>query len=229
MFEIEEFVLGAVTVVRKHGAELQKKNNSKAHDYRATAAFHLFNTGKLLVELPDDSSPCSRVVNYLGDAYYLTRWCVVCRQGAALFFSAKLCGGVFAFHEFYLSPLVQALPLLFDSENAFEDVDSADSEMRRDVHDGKPESLHLLVGFDESGSVRCALGPSYLFEDLLSSSDPWGAQELTFAKVVQERPCPFGAGVAQFLLPAHDRSRHLRAAARRGAQSAAVCARRRSR
>ena len=75
MFEIEEFVLGAVTAVRKHGAELQKKNNSKAHDYRATAAFHLFNTGKLLVELPGDS-PCSRMVNYLGDAYYLTRWCV---------------------------------------------------------------------------------------------------------------------------------------------------------
>ena len=44
MFEIEEFGLGAVAVVRKHGAELQKKNNPKAHDYRATAAFHLFNT-----------------------------------------------------------------------------------------------------------------------------------------------------------------------------------------
>ena len=75
IFKIEEFVLRAVTVVRKHGAELQKKNTSKAYDYRATAAFHLFHTGKLLVELPDDA-PCLRMVNYLGDAYYLTRWCV---------------------------------------------------------------------------------------------------------------------------------------------------------
>ena len=75
LFEIEEFVLGAVTVVRKHGAGLQKKNNFQAYDYRATAAFHLFHTGKLLVELPD-STPCSRMVKYLGDAYYLTRWCV---------------------------------------------------------------------------------------------------------------------------------------------------------
>ena len=75
LFEIEEFVLGAVTVVRKHGADLQKKKNFQAYDYRATAAFHLFHTGKCLVELPD-STPCSCMVKYLGDAYYLTRWCV---------------------------------------------------------------------------------------------------------------------------------------------------------
>ena len=118
----------------------------------------------------------------------------------ALFFSAKLCGGVFAFHEFYLPLFVQALPLLFDSENAFEDVDSADSEMRRDGHDGFPESLHLLVGFDEDGSVRCALGPSYLFDVSLLSYELSGAQELAFAKEVLERPYPFGAGVMKFLL-----------------------------
>ena len=64
---IEEFVLGAVTVVRKHGAELQKKMNIQAYDYRATAAFHLFHSSKLLVELPD-TTPCSRMVKYLGDA-----------------------------------------------------------------------------------------------------------------------------------------------------------------
>ena len=125
---------------------------------------------------------------------------MVCRQGAALFFSAKLCGEVFAFHEFYLSPFVQALPLLFDSENAFGDMDSADSEMRRDVHGGFPESLHLLVGFDEDGSVRCALGPSYLFDVSLPDYELSGAQELAFAKEVLERPYPFGAGLMQFLL-----------------------------
>ena len=54
----------------------------------------------------------------------------------------------------FLSPFVQALPLLFDSESAFEDVELADSEMRSGVHDGFPESLHLLVGFDDDGSVR---------------------------------------------------------------------------
>ena len=76
LFVIEEFVGGAATVVRAHGAELQKKNNFKAYDYRATAAFHLFNAGKLLVALPDSSGFSSRMVNFLGDAYYQTRWCV---------------------------------------------------------------------------------------------------------------------------------------------------------
>ena len=47
----------------------------------------------------------------------------------------------FAFHEFSLSPFAQALPLLFDSKNAFEDMDSDESELRRDVHGGKPKSL----------------------------------------------------------------------------------------
>ena len=149
---------------------------------------------------------------------------MVCRQGAALFFSAKLCGGVFAFRAFHLSPFVQALPLLFDSENAFEDVDSADSEMRRDVHDGKPESLHLLVGFDEAGSVRCALGPSYLFEDSFEIP-AWKAQELAFATAVQDRPYVFGAGVMQFLLSslaARTRCRSPRCAKRGGLRATTI-------
>ena len=50
------------------------------------------------------------------------------------------------------------------------------------------------MGFDEDGSVRCALGHSYLFED---SS---GAQERAFAKEVLGRPYAFGAGLMQFLL-----------------------------
>ena len=105
----------------------------------------------------------------------------------------------FAFHEFSLSPFAQALPLLFDSENAFGDMDSDESDLRRDVHDGKPESLHLFVGFDEAGSVRCALGPSYLSED--SFEIPvWKAQELAFATAVHDKPYMFGAGVVQFLL-----------------------------
>ena len=89
---------------------------------------------------------------------------------------------------------MQALPLLFDSESAFEDVDSEESKLRKGVHGGFPESLHLLVGFDEDGSVRCALGHSYLFEDLS------GAQEHAFAKEVLGRPYAFGAGLMQFLL-----------------------------
>ena len=105
----------------------------------------------------------------------------------------------FAFHEFFLSPFAQALPLLFGSENAFEDMDSDESDLRRDVHDGKPESLHLFVGFDEAGSVRCALGPSYLFEDSFEIP-AWKAQELAFATAVQDKPYMFGAGVMQFLL-----------------------------
>ena len=52
MLAIEEFVLRAVAVVRKHGAGLQKKSNPRAYDYRATAAFHLFSTDLLLVEVP---------------------------------------------------------------------------------------------------------------------------------------------------------------------------------
>ena len=94
---------------------------------------------------------------------------------------------------------MQALPLLFDTEGAFEDIDTEHSEFRRDVHGGKPESPNLLVGFDEGGSVRCALGPSYLFEDSFSIS-AWGKHELEFAKAVQARPYLFGAGVTQFLL-----------------------------
>ena len=71
LIEIDEFVVGTVQVVRTHGAELQKKRNFQVYDYRATAGFHLFHSGKLLVEVPD-STP-SRMVKYLGDAYYLTR------------------------------------------------------------------------------------------------------------------------------------------------------------
>ena len=71
LFEIEEFVFGTVQVVRKHGAELQKKMNFQAYDYRATAGFHLFHSDELLVEV-HDSTP-SRMVKYLGAAYYLTR------------------------------------------------------------------------------------------------------------------------------------------------------------
>ena len=104
-----------------------------------------------------------------------------------------------AFHEFSLSTFAQALPFLFDSENAFEDMDSAGSDFRRDVHDGKPESLHLLVGFDDSGSVRCALGPSYLFEDSFEIP-AWKAHEHAFATAVRREPHTFGAGVMLFLL-----------------------------
>ena len=73
MMEIGEFVLGIVAVVRKHGAGLQQNNNRRAYDHRATAAFHLFTTDQLLVQVPDDSS-CPRMVNFLGDAYYHTQW-----------------------------------------------------------------------------------------------------------------------------------------------------------
>ena len=73
MMEIGEFVLGIVAVVSKHGAGLQQKNNKRAYDHRATAAFHLFTTDQLLVQVPDDSS-CPRMVNFLGDAYYHTQW-----------------------------------------------------------------------------------------------------------------------------------------------------------
>ena len=105
----------------------------------------------------------------------------------------------FAFHEFSLPPFAQTLPLLFDSGDAFEDMDSDDSELRRDVHDGKPESLHLLVGFDKGGSVRCALGPSYLFEDSFEIP-AWKAHEHAFATAVHQHPYTSGAGVMQFLL-----------------------------
>ena len=97
--EIEEFVLGAVEVVRKHGPGLQRKSNSKAYDHRATAAFHLFNTYKLLVQVPDDSS-CPRMVNFLGGAYYRTRWSVD-KVRLCSFWRTFLCGGVFAFPDFY--------------------------------------------------------------------------------------------------------------------------------
>ena len=63
-----------------------------------------------------------------------------------------VCGGVsrFAFGECPLSPFAQVLPLLFDTDGAFEDIDTAGaSEFRHDVYDGTPESLRLLVGFDE--------------------------------------------------------------------------------
>ena len=130
----------------------------------------------------------------------------------------------FAFHEFSLSPFAQALPLLFDSENAFEVMYSDESELRRDMHDGKPESLHLIAGFDEAGFVRCALGPSYLFED--SFEIPvWKAQELAFATAVQDRPYVFGAGVMQFLLSslaARTRCRSPRCAKRGGLRATTI-------
>ena len=97
MLAIEEFVLGAVAVVRKHGAGLQKKSNPRAYDYRATAAFHLFSNDLLLVQVPDDSS-LSRMVNFLGGAYYRTRWCVD-KVRLCSFRRTFLCGGVFAFPD----------------------------------------------------------------------------------------------------------------------------------
>ena len=74
--EIEAFGLGAVTVLRQHAASLQKKMNFQAYDLRATAACHLLTTGALLVQLPNHLSQFSRMVKYLGEAHYLTRWCV---------------------------------------------------------------------------------------------------------------------------------------------------------
>ena len=74
LIEIGKFVVGTVQVVRTYGADLQKKRNVKAYDYRATAGFHLFHSGNLLH--PVAGSMPSRMVEYLGAAYYLTRWCV---------------------------------------------------------------------------------------------------------------------------------------------------------
>ena len=197
--EIDEFVLEAVEVVRKHGAGLQKKSNSKAYDHRATAAFHLLNTNKLLAQVPDDSSR-SHMVNFLGGAYYRTRWCVD-KVRLCSFWRTVLCGAVIAFHDFYWSPFVQALPLLFDSGSAFEDVDSTNGELQGSVLNGCPESLHLLVGFGEDGSVRCALVPSYLFKDSLAeAAEAPGETTREFAEQVLERPVPFAAGVMQFVL-----------------------------
>jgi hypothetical protein len=126
---------------------------------------------------------------------------MACPQGAALFFSANRCGGVFAFPDFYLSTFVQALQLLFDSGSAFEDVDSTNSRMHTGVHDGLPQSLHLLVGFGEDGEVKCALAPSYLFkEEAAEATAVAEGVQRAFAKQVLERPVPFGAGVMQFVL-----------------------------
>ena len=124
---------------------------------------------------------------------------MVCRQGAALFFFRRKKWWSFTFHELFLSPFAQALPLLFDNDGAFADIDTEESELRRDVHGGKPESLHLLVGSDKGGCVRCALGPSYLFEDSFPICDS-DQLDLAFAKAVEARPYQFGAGVMKFLL-----------------------------
>ena len=200
--EIEEFVLGAVEVVRKHGPGLQKKSNSNAYDHRATAAFHLLNTNKLLAQVPDDSS-CPRMVNFLGGAYYRTRWCVD-KVWLCSFWRTFLCGGVFALPYFYWSPFVQALPLLFDSGSAFEDVDSTNSDLLGHVLKGFPESLHLLVGFGEHGEVKCALAPSYLFKEeaaeAAEAAAAAGEAKRAFATQVLKRPVPFAAGVMQFVL-----------------------------
>ena len=75
--EIEAFVLGAITVLRTQAASLQKNMNKKAYDFTATAACHLLNgTEPLLVENIPDAARFSRMVKYVGEAYYLTRWCV---------------------------------------------------------------------------------------------------------------------------------------------------------
>ena len=87
LVEIDKFVAGTVQVVRTYGAEFWKKRNIKAYDYRATAGFRLFHSGNLLLKVAD-STP-SRMVKYLGAAYYLT---VVCPQGAALFSASFVVG-----------------------------------------------------------------------------------------------------------------------------------------
>ena len=200
--EIEEFVLGVVEVVRKHGPGLQRKSNSNAYDHRATAAFHLFQTHKLLVQVPDDSSS-PRMVNFLGGAYYCTRWSVD-KVRLCSFWRTFLCGGVVAFPDFYWSPFVQALPILFDSGSAFEDVDSTNSELLGSVLKGFPESLHLLVGFGEDGEVKCALAPRHLFKEeaaeAAEAGAAAGAAKRAFAERVLKRPVPFAAGVMQFVL-----------------------------
>jgi len=197
--EIEEFVLGVVEVVRKHGPGLQRKSNSNAYDHRATAAFHLLQTYKLLVQVPDASSS-PRMVNFLGGAYYCTRW-TVDKVRLCSFWRTFLCGGVVAFPDFYWSPFVQALPILFDSGSAFEDVDSTHTELLGSVLKGFPESLHLLVGFGEDGEVKCALAPSHLFkEEAAEAAAAAGAAKRAFAERVLKRPVPFAAGVMQFVL-----------------------------
>ena len=198
MRDIEEFVGGAIELVRKHGAELLKKANVKGYDYRAVAAYDLFKNGKLLKELPLETFPM-RMVNFLGGSYYRTKWCV--EQVRRCCFRRDFVVGFFReFHEFYLWPFVQALPLLYDSERAFEDVHQEDSDIRKGVKEGErdEDELHLLVGFDEDNSVRCALAPSYLVED--SSEAEQEAQQGAFADEVDREPYAFGASLMQFLI-----------------------------
>jgi hypothetical protein len=99
---------------------------------------------------------------------------------------------------------VQALPILFDSGSAFEDVDSTNSELLGSVLKGFPESLHLLVGFGEDGEVKCALAPRHLFKEeaaeAAEAGAAAGAAKRAFAERVLKRPVPFAAGVMQFVL-----------------------------
>ena len=100
-----------------------------------------------------------------------------------------------------MRPFAQALPLVFDSDGAFEGggTDKGGNEFYCDVRDGTPGSLHLLVGLgegDEGGCVRCALGPSFLFEDPSIGEDECAS----FATAVKAHLYQFGAGVMQFLL-----------------------------
>ena len=49
---VSKFLAGTVTIVRENGTELQEKMNRAVCGYRATAGFHLFEKGSLLVPVP---------------------------------------------------------------------------------------------------------------------------------------------------------------------------------
>ena len=57
---VSKFLAGTVTIVFENDTELQKKMNRAVYGYRATAGFHLFEKGSLLVPVPAGTP--SRVV-----------------------------------------------------------------------------------------------------------------------------------------------------------------------
>ena len=70
--DVDQFLSGAVSFVKEHGAELLKKANRKAYDARACAAFYLFRDDEVLAHRP--LSDGQRMVSYNDKTYYDTGW-----------------------------------------------------------------------------------------------------------------------------------------------------------
>ena len=71
---LDEFIVGVVGLVKRHGEYLLKKANKQGYDNRAVVAMKLFHEHSVMVE--DDNPSAARMVRCNGKTYYDTQWLI---------------------------------------------------------------------------------------------------------------------------------------------------------